>query len=308
MQTIKVVAQARTVLALLIATGSLASCGEQARDNRIVFSSGRDGNSEIYTINEDGSGLARLTNNPAEDYLPYCSPDGSRIVFSSDRDGIRQLYLMDPDGGNVTRLTHNDLASASPSWSPDGQTIAFSTGGNNMPSNLYTIRVDGSNERQITDIDGHNFLSPTWSPDGSKLAAEGGRLGETIDTEWGEAGKKQIWMFNADGSDPVQLTSLDAYNGYPAWSPAGAHIVFDSTLTGWADLLAVSVDDRSITNLSNNANANEFAAFSPDGSKIAFVADRDGNNEIYVMDADGANQRRLTNSEAGESGPAWCAR
>lgn len=279
----------------------------QDRDYRIVFSSERDGNSEIYLMNQDGSGLTRLTDNPASDALPYCSPDGSRIVFSSDREERKQLYLMDVDGSDVTRLTHNDYDNNSPSWSPNGSKIAFSSGGNATPSNLFTIQPDGSNELQVTNIAGYNFLSPTWSPDGTKLAAEGGQLGETITTEWGEAGRLQIWTFNADGSDPTQLTQLDAYNGYPAWSPTGSSIVFDSTLEGWADILSVSLADQNVTNLSRDPRSNEFAAWSPDGAKIAFVADRDGNNEIYVMDADGGNQIRLTSHEAAESGPAWCS-
>ena len=224
----------------------------RGRDYRIVFTSERDGNSEIYRMNADGSGLTRLTNNPAEESLPYCSPDGSRIVFSSDRDNTRQLYLMDIDGGNHVRLTNNDYDNNSPAWSPDGSEIAFSSGGNATPSNLFTIRPDGSNERQVTNREGYNFLSPTWSPDGSRLGAEGGRLGETLQTEWGEAGRTQIWTFNADGSDAVQLTQLDAYNGYPAWSPIGSHIVFDSTLEGWADILSVSVADQSVANLTND--------------------------------------------------------
>jgi len=240
--------------------------------------------------------------------LPYCSPDGAQIVFSSDRVGHHQLYLMPIEGGEATRLTHSKFANNSPSWSPDGSEIAFSSGGNTSVSNLYAVRPDGTNLRQITDMPGYNFLSPTWSPDGSRLAAEGGKLGETIKTEWGEAGRMQIWSFNKDGSDPVELTGLDAYNGYPAWSPTGSTIVFDSTLEGWADVMAVNVDDRSVANLTQDPRENEFAAWSPDGEKIAFVAGRDGNNEIYVMNADGTNPTRLTNDAGADSAPAWCRR
>jgi TolB protein len=280
----------------------------QVADYRIIFSSERNGNFDLYRMNSDGSDLSRLTDNPAEDWLPYCSPDGSQIVFSSDRDGLHQLYMMPVDGGEATRLTHTDYANNSPSWSPDGSEIAFSSGGNTAVSNLFAIRPDGTNLRQITDMPGYNFLSPTWSPDGSRLAAEGGKLGETIATEWGVAGRTQIWTFASDGSDPIRLTSLDAYNGYPAWSPTGATIVFDSTLEGWADVMAVNVDDGSIANLTQDPRENEFAAWSPDGQQIAFVAGRDGNNEIYVMNADGTNPTRLTNHAAADSAPAWCRR
>jgi len=280
----------------------------QSTGHRIVFTSERDGNPEIYLMNQDGSGITRLTDNAADDLLPYCSPDGSRIVFSSNREGTRQLYLMDTDGTDLSRLTDNELASGSAAWSPDGTKIAFSSGGNASPSNLYTIDPDGSNQRQVTDLDGYNFLSPTWSPDSRKLAAEGGKLGELIETEWGEAGRMQIWTFNLDGSDPVELTQLEAYNGYPAWSPTGDNIIFDSTLEGWADVLSVNVTDKSVVNLTNDPRSNEFAAWSPDGSRIAFVADRDGNNEIYVMDADGGNPTRLTDHAAQDTMPAWCLR
>ena len=79
----------------------------ESDEYKIGFCSERDGDSEIYLMNQDGTGLTRLTYDPATDSLPYCSPDGARIVFSSDRAKTKQLYLIDIDGSNVTRLTHN---------------------------------------------------------------------------------------------------------------------------------------------------------------------------------------------------------
>lgn len=75
--------------------------------SRIVFQSGRDGQSEIYVMNADGTGQTRLTNNPASDTAPAWSPDGSKILFTTLRDDPNKpaLYLMNADGGNPTKVT-----------------------------------------------------------------------------------------------------------------------------------------------------------------------------------------------------------
>ena len=96
-----------------------------------------------------------------------------------------------------------------------------------------------------------------------------------------------------------------AYNGYPAWSPTGDVIAFDSTEGGWPDVVAVNLGDKRTVNLADQPTQSEFAAWSPDGSMIAFVADRDGNTEIYVMNADGTEQTRLTFNDANDTAPAW---
>ncbi|UCC48931.1 MAG: PD40 domain-containing protein, partial [Gemmatimonadota bacterium] len=81
----------------------------------------RDGNYEIYVMNADGSNPVRLTDNPAGDYEPAWSPDGTRIAFMSYRDGNYEIYVMEADGSNPARLTDNPAGDNHPAWSPGSQ-------------------------------------------------------------------------------------------------------------------------------------------------------------------------------------------
>lgn len=83
----------------------------------IAFESDRDGNSEIYVMNADGTNQTNLTHNPAPDFEPVFSPDGTRIAFSSYRDGNPEIYVMRADGTNQTRLTNSGY-DVQPVFSP----------------------------------------------------------------------------------------------------------------------------------------------------------------------------------------------
>ena len=95
-----------------------------ATPGKIAFFTSRDGNPELYVMNADGSGLTRLTDNPAidgnpsGDSAPSWSPDGSHIAFTSLRDGNPETYVVNVDGTGLTRLTDNPAADGHPAWSP----------------------------------------------------------------------------------------------------------------------------------------------------------------------------------------------
>src|SRR5947207_123096 len=151
---------------------------------KIAFWSSRDGNAEIYVMNEDGSGQTRLTNNPAADYGPSWSPDGRQIAFASDQYAEVQIVVMNADGSDAVRLTQQNPPSFEPSWSPDGQRIAFGF----TNDGIDLINVDGTGQTPLGVIGGN----PTWSPDGRQIAFE-------------HDGK--IYVMNADGSGVTQLTN-----------------------------------------------------------------------------------------------------
>ena len=132
----------------------------------IAFTTNRDGNNEIYTMDEIGHSTQRITNDPASDRQPAWSPNGESIAFVSDRDGNEEIYAVD-SRQIVTRLTHNAGADRAPAWSPDGFRIAFQSfrDGN---WELYVMDADGTDPRRLTQSP-EEEASPSWSPDGATI-------------------------------------------------------------------------------------------------------------------------------------------
>jgi hypothetical protein len=176
-----------------------------AAQEKIAFASNRDGNTEIYVMNADGSNQVNLTNNAGNDFNPAFSPDGSKIAFASDRDGNQEIYVMNADGSNQVNLTNAAGDDFNPAFSPDGSKIAF-TSTRDGNAEIYVMNADGSNQVNLTNTAGDDF-NPAFSPDGSKIAFASFRDGNT-----------EIYVMNADGSNPTRRTFTDPFTDTsPSW-------------------------------------------------------------------------------------------
>ncbi|HEX7049665.1 MAG TPA: LpqB family beta-propeller domain-containing protein [Longimicrobiales bacterium] len=219
--------------------------------DQIMFIGNRDGNYEIYVMNVDGSGLENLTNDPATDYYPVWSPDGTKIAFVSDRDGNVEIYVMNADGSGQTNLTKHTGGDGFPVWSPDGSRIAFVSqrDGN---KEIYVMNVDGSGQTNLTN-DPATDAEAAWSPDGTKIAFVSDRDGNV-----------EIYVMNADGSGLTNLTNdpamnaNPAFNAAPAWSPDGTKIAFLSDRGtrvpgGSVDIHVMNADGSGVVNITNHS-------------------------------------------------------
>jgi uncharacterized repeat protein (TIGR01451 family) len=140
----------------------------------IAFTTNRDGNDEIYTMDPIGHSVQRRTNMPSSERDPAWSPDGEIVAFVSDRDGNDDIYALDRRQSLVA-LTRDAGADRAPSWSPDGRQLAFQSfrDGN---WEIYVMAPDGSGQRRLTQSAAAE-TSPAWSPDGRTIVfttSEGG--------------------------------------------------------------------------------------------------------------------------------------
>ena len=286
------------LLALMLASDNTA----QEFEPRIVFSSNRDGDWDIYSMDVNGNNLVQLTDHPASDEYPACSPDGRRIAFISERELTPDLYMMDSDGNNVVRLTHDNFGEGRVSWSPDGMRIAFSSFrwlvGN---SEIYAMDADGNNLMNLTKHKMHDFL-PNWSPDGSKIAFASFRDGGLNDP-------LHIFVMNADGKGRRNLTADTdlRFNSNPTWSPDGRKIAFHSQLNfkGY-DIHVITAEGKNLQRLTEEGD-NRMPAYSPDGAKIAYMSHLNGDSNIHMMEANGRNAVKLTRTPPGidNTSPSW---
>ena len=276
---------------------NVKSCGNivpvTPSNGRIAFVSNRDGDTDIYVMDADGTDVTNLTNNStASEDSPAWSPNGKKIAFSSNRDGNFEIYVMNADGSNQTRLTTNSAVDGAASWSPDGTRLVFHS---NRDGNfeIYTMNADGSGQTRLTNIAGSD-LAPGYSRDGSKIVFNTDRSGNT-----------EVYIMNADGSGQTNLTNNAAADQLAVFSPDDTRIAFQTLRDGNIEVYLMDRDGMDPYNLTNNASADSAPAFSPDGSKIVFNSSRDGNFEIYVMDVDGSSPTRLTTDAGTDSSPDW---
>lgn len=270
----------------------------------LAFYSDRDGNPEIYVMNADGSGLARLTNDPGFDDSPALSPDGRQIAFLTARhdpnpkfpDLKYELYVMDVDGSNLLRLTTTDGAEDHPAWSPNGKWISFDADydGDGFYE-IYSVQPDGSNLNRLTS-GSYNDQFADWSPDGKQIAFSSDRNGN-----W------DIFVMNVDGSNQRAITHSPNWELFPAWSPDGSRIAFNGLAprSRNTDVYVMNQDGSEVRQLTSTTRFDENPVWSPDGRLIAFQTERDGNFELYSMNADGSNPRPLNAHPSEELWPSW---
>src|SRR5213596_2885120 len=225
----------------------------------------------IWIVGADGSGERQLTKGTKDEYHPVVSPDGEKLLFVSELNGSRDIWIADADGQNAVPLTDDPGTEDQPAWSPDGRQIAYAAFPREGGSfDLWTVNADGSGRRRLTTTPA-NELFPAWHPDGVHLVyvtdASGNfdlyqidvRDGRTTPlvvspdhearpafspdgtklafSRWpahGRSSDATLWIANADGTAPIELTGAPAPATHPAWAPDGRTLAFQhGTPTGW---------------------------------------------------------------------------
>ena len=185
--------------------------------------------------------------------------------------------------------------------------IAFSSN-RDGDAEIYVMDADGGNQQNLTNNRAED-VSPSWSPDGKQIAFMSRRDGHVIDG----FPTSEIYLMDADGGNPQNLTNDRNDDWYPSWSPDGKQIAFASRRDGNYEIYVMDADGSNPQNLTNNPLNDRGPSWSPDGKQIAFASRRDGHfenelaitYEIYVMDADGGNQQRLTENRKNDWEPSW---
>jgi len=171
---------------------------------KLAFTSNRDGNPEIYVMNQDGSGIRRMTNSPSIDVSPTWSPTGNQLAWVSDRTGLPKIYLMNSDGTGQ-RLLVPDPRSDRPTWSRGKfNEIAYaSQTGPGYDIKIYSF--EKGEAIKVTDGIGSNE-SPSFSPNGRHIAFTSTRNG-----------KAQVFTVDRDGNNLRQITR-EGNNKFASWS------------------------------------------------------------------------------------------
>ena len=257
---------------------------------RIAFSSTVTGDQEIYTMNEDGTGIVRLTYNVGGDDAPSWSPDGKKIAFVRTLSSGPEVFVMNADASGLKRLTFLSKPNISGiTWSPDSRRIVFAVGSSPIfdDYDLYVMNSSGGALVQLTSDVGPEH-QPSWSPDGARIAFASSRTSIS-----------QVYTMRPDGTDQIQFSQCVVGCGYPAWSPDGSRIAFHNFNDNSVRTSPVS-DPSQMPILVANAI---FPRWSPDGVKLVFL--NFNTNQIDTINADCSGQTQITFTTALELFPSW---
>jgi dipeptidyl aminopeptidase/acylaminoacyl peptidase len=261
----------------------------------------------IWRVNIDGSGSVQMTNAPRGESSPRWAPDGKQFAFVATRDtDAAQIYLISDAGGEARQLTHHATGVGNITWTPAGDAIYFvadepktkeerdrdrlkddvyAYDENYKQHHLWRVTLADGLEHRVTDGD-YSVLDYALSPDGKKLVTH-----RAPDPLLGDVERGEIWIAEADGRNPIQLTHNGVAESGAQVSPDGARVLFLAGANARFDtyynsnlFLVPAAGGEAKPLLPDLASDVEDARWSGDGKTIVFQANLGVHSELFRVD------------------------
>jgi len=210
---------------------------------------------DIFVADFNGNVTKQLTNSPGYDAEGTISPDGKKIIFTSARNGDIDLYTMNIDGTDVKQITNTLGYDGGACFSPDGKLITWRA---SRPQTEEEIK-------EYKDLLAQGLVMPT---------------------------RMELFVANADGTNPRQVTNLGRANWAPAFMPDSKRLIFASNHEherGYPfNLYIVNLDGTGLERISHDDGFDAFPMFSPDGKKLIFSSNRNNggtrDTNVFICD------------------------
>ncbi len=248
---------------------------------------------QIYAMDLTSHKIQQISQNSGACTCSFFRPDGKKIIFAAspfktqksapgrytwDLTPFMNIYESNPDGSDPIALTEGSAYHAECAYAPDGGSIVYASNEDGH-MNLYAMKSDGSDKRQITHSKGIYNGGPFFSPDGKKIVFR---------ADLHVPHHLQVCIIDSDGSNFQQLTNNEAINWAPFWHPSGKKIAYTTSILGHGNyqIFLHDLESGSERQLTETSGFNGLPVFNHDGTKLMWTSKRsaDSSSQIFIAD------------------------